>query len=76
MQGAGLSKTTILATAKHFVADGGTLWGTGDSGYQMDQAGGRPPGGFWVRCCCAALLLTLAGSGAGSRQHKHQCAAR
>src|SRR5206468_7052717 len=36
-QGAGLSPTTIMATAKHYIADGGTKWGTGDSGYQIDQ---------------------------------------
>jgi beta-glucosidase len=36
-QGSGLSPTTIMATAKHYVADGGTKWGTGDSGYQIDQ---------------------------------------
>src|SRR5262249_2343944 len=36
-QGAGLSSTTIMATAKHYLADGGTKWGTGDSGYQIDQ---------------------------------------
>ena len=36
-QGAGLGPTTVLATAKHFVADGGTMFGTGDSGYQIDQ---------------------------------------
>lgn len=27
----------IAATAKHFIADGGTLWETGDSGYKIDQ---------------------------------------
>ena len=27
----------IAATAKHFVADGATIWGTGDSGYKIDQ---------------------------------------
>jgi beta-glucosidase len=36
-QGNGLSPTTIMATAKHYIADGGTTWGTGDSGYQIDQ---------------------------------------
>jgi beta-glucosidase len=28
---------TVLATIKHYVGDGGTAWGTGDSGYQIDQ---------------------------------------
>jgi beta-glucosidase len=28
---------TVLATAKHWVGDGGTTWGTGSSGYQIDQ---------------------------------------
>ncbi len=27
----------IAATAKHFIADGATMWGTGDSGYKIDQ---------------------------------------
>jgi beta-glucosidase len=36
-QGTGLGPNTIMATAKHFVADGGTTWGTGSSGYQIDQ---------------------------------------
>jgi beta-glucosidase len=36
-QGATLSATSVLATAKHFVADGGTAFGTGSSGYLIDQ---------------------------------------
>ena len=36
-QGNGLSPTTVLATAKHYIADGGTKFGTGDSGYLIDQ---------------------------------------
>jgi beta-glucosidase len=36
-QGAGLSPTTVMATAKHYIADGGTAFGTGDSGYLIDQ---------------------------------------
>jgi beta-glucosidase len=36
-QGAGLSPTTVMATAKHYIGDGGTLFGTGDSGYLIDQ---------------------------------------
>lgn len=36
-QGAGLGPATIMATAKHYIADGGTSWGTGSSGYQIDQ---------------------------------------
>lgn len=36
-QGAGLGPNTIMATAKHYIADGGTSWGTGSSGYQIDQ---------------------------------------
>jgi beta-glucosidase len=31
----------VLATAKHFVADGGTLYGTGSSGYLIDQGDAR-----------------------------------
>jgi beta-glucosidase len=36
-QGTSLSTTSVLATAKHFVADGGTKYGTGSSGYLIDQ---------------------------------------
>ena len=36
-QGAGLSPSTVMATAKHYIADGGTTFGTGDSGYLIDQ---------------------------------------
>jgi beta-glucosidase len=36
-QGTALSSTSVLATAKHFVADGGTKYGTGSSGYLIDQ---------------------------------------
>src|ERR1051325_6597472 len=36
-QGNGLSPTTVLATAKHYIGDGGTKFGTGDSGYLIDQ---------------------------------------
>lgn len=36
-QGTSLGPATILATAKHYIADGGTTWGTGSSGYQIDQ---------------------------------------
>jgi len=31
------SDTHILATAKHYAGDGGTTYGTGDSGYPIDQ---------------------------------------
>jgi beta-glucosidase len=36
-QGSGLDPTTVMATAKHYIADGGTRFGTGDSGYLIDQ---------------------------------------
>jgi beta-glucosidase len=36
-QGSALSSTSVLATAKHFVADGGAKYGTGSSGYLIDQ---------------------------------------
>lgn len=38
LQGADLADPfTVLGTPKHFVGDGGTRWGTGDSGYAIDQ---------------------------------------
>ena len=36
-QGTGLGPATVMATAKHYIADGGTAFGTGDSGYLIDQ---------------------------------------
>jgi len=36
-QGSTLGTNSVLATAKHFVADGDTTYGTGDSGYLIDQ---------------------------------------
>jgi beta-glucosidase len=36
-QGTGLGTTTVMATAKHFVGDGGTRFGTGSSGFLIDQ---------------------------------------
>jgi beta-glucosidase len=40
-QGATLGATSVLATAKHYVADGGTAYGTGSSGYLIDQGDAR-----------------------------------
>jgi beta-glucosidase len=38
LQGADLADPlTVLGTPKHFVGDGGTVWGTGSSGYAIDQ---------------------------------------
>jgi beta-glucosidase len=42
-QGNGLSPTTIMATAKHYVGDGGTAFGSGDSGYLIDQGNAQIP---------------------------------
>ena len=40
-QGPSLSANSVLATAKHYVADGGTAFGTGSSGYLIDQGDAR-----------------------------------
>ena len=37
ISGTTLGSTSVLATAKHYVADGGTKYGTGSSGYLIDQ---------------------------------------
>ncbi|MDQ1726456.1 MAG: beta-glucosidase [Frankiaceae bacterium] len=37
LQGTSLSATSVLATAKHWVGDGATTYGTGSSGYLIDQ---------------------------------------
>ncbi len=33
----GLQENGVIACAKHYAGDGGTVWGTGDSGYSIDQ---------------------------------------
>jgi beta-glucosidase len=40
-QGASLGTNSVLATAKHYIADGGTAFGTGSSGYLIDQGDAR-----------------------------------
>jgi beta-glucosidase len=40
-QGTSLSSSSVLATAKHWVGDGGTTYGTGSSGYLIDQGDAR-----------------------------------
>ena len=40
-QGSALGPASVLATAKHYVGDGGTTFGTGDSGYLIDQGDAR-----------------------------------
>jgi beta-glucosidase len=40
-QGTSLGTNSVLATAKHYIADGGTMYGTGDSGYLIDQGDAR-----------------------------------
>jgi beta-glucosidase len=40
-QGSALGPTSVLATAKHYLGDGGTTYGTGDSGYLIDQGDTR-----------------------------------
>jgi beta-glucosidase len=38
LQGADLAASNmVLGTIKHYVGDGGTVWGTGSSGYYIDQ---------------------------------------
>ena len=40
-QGPSLGTNSVLATAKHYIADGGTAFGTGSSGYLIDQGDAR-----------------------------------
>ena len=37
LQGASLGTNSVLATAKHYMGDGGTSYGTGDAGYLIDR---------------------------------------
>ncbi|MEZ0069998.1 beta-glucosidase [Streptacidiphilus sp. MAP12-20] len=40
-QGSALGPTSVMATAKHYLGDGGTTFGTGSSGYLIDQGDTR-----------------------------------
>ncbi|WP_307795708.1 glycoside hydrolase family 3 protein [Actinacidiphila acididurans] len=40
-QGSSPGPTSVLATAKHYLGDGGTTYGTGSSGYLIDQGDTR-----------------------------------
>jgi beta-glucosidase len=40
-QGPSMGSDSVLATAKHYIGDGGTLYGTGSSGYLIDQGDTR-----------------------------------
>lgn len=40
-QGPALGRSSVMATAKHFVGDGGTRYGTGDKGYLIDEGDDR-----------------------------------
>jgi beta-glucosidase len=40
-QGSGLGPSTVMATAKHFIGDGGTTFGSGSSGFLIDQGDAR-----------------------------------
>jgi beta-glucosidase len=40
-QGGAVGTTSVLATAKHYLGDGGTTFGTGASGYLIDQGDTR-----------------------------------
>jgi beta-glucosidase len=37
LQGTSVGSASVLATAKHYIGDGGTSYGTGSSGYLIDQ---------------------------------------
>ncbi|NEB81487.1 hypothetical protein G3I40_40695 [Streptomyces sp. SID14478] len=41
LQGPRPGKDEVMATAKHFVGDGGTTFGTGDNGYLIDRGDSR-----------------------------------
>ncbi|GAA4899162.1 glycoside hydrolase family 3 protein [Streptomonospora salina] len=41
LQGHDLDSESVAATAKHYVADGGTAWGTGEGDYAIDQGDAR-----------------------------------
>ncbi len=81
-QGTGLSPTTVMATAKHYIADGGTKYGTGDSGYLIDQGDAQisetelraihlPPYQAAVQNGVGAVMISYS-SWNGVKDHGHQ----
>ncbi|MUL41192.1 glycoside hydrolase family 3 protein [Streptomonospora sp. PA3] len=82
LQGRDLGHETVAATAKHYVADGGTTWGTGDSGYRIDQGDARmsekelrkihlPPYRAAVRADAATVMASFS-SWNGLKMHQHE----
>lgn len=81
LQGDRLGPNGVAATAKHYVADGGTTWGTGDNGYRIDQGDSRlseaelreihlPPYRSAVKAGVASVMVSYS-SWNGLKMHEH-----
>ncbi|KIH98778.1 hypothetical protein LP52_11285 [Streptomonospora alba] len=81
-QGHDLGSEGIAATAKHYVADGGTTWGTGEGDYEMDQGDARmserelrkihlSPYRAAVRADVATVMASFS-SWNGLKMHQHE----
>ncbi|GAA3754820.1 glycoside hydrolase family 3 protein [Salinactinospora qingdaonensis] len=81
LQGEELGADSVAATAKHYVADGGTAWGTGDSDYRIDQGDAQmseaelrrvhlPPYRSAIRADVASIMVSFS-SWNGLKMHQH-----
>jgi len=81
-QGPALSRSTVMATAKHFVADGGTRYGTGNGRYLLDQGNAQiseaeldaihlPPYQSAVAAGVGAVMVSYS-SRSGRKDHANQ----
>ncbi|MFD0774133.1 glycoside hydrolase family 3 protein [Streptomonospora algeriensis] len=81
-QGHDLDSESVAATAKHYVADGGTTWGTGEDDYLIDQGDARmsehelrkihlPPYRAAVRADAASVMISFS-SWNGLKMHQHE----
>ncbi|QBI51864.1 glycoside hydrolase family 3 protein [Streptomonospora litoralis] len=81
-QGYRLDSESVAATAKHYVADGGTTWGTGEGDYQIDQGNAQmserelrrihlPPYRAAIRADVASVMISFS-SWNGLKMHQHE----
>ncbi|MEX2963920.1 glycoside hydrolase family 3 protein [Microbulbifer sp. TYP-18] len=82
LDSANIRHNKLVATAKHWVADGGTIYGTGDEGYEIDRGDTRLDAAELERIHIAPYVPALkAGVGAvmvsyssvnGTKMHEHK----
>ncbi|MDT0305233.1 glycoside hydrolase family 3 protein [Streptomonospora wellingtoniae] len=80
--GRGVGSDGVAATAKHYVADGGTAWGTGEGDYMIDQGDAQMserelrrihlrPYRAAVRAGAASVMVSFS-SWNGLKMHQHE----